>query len=248
MSSPEKEELYYYLSDLADKWHYEVNKLLYYGETGQLQICVVWDSEWRGRTDLNPKIEVEKIFRHPNTPVRPKPGGLHPIYKEDILRIRHGKGIECIRDINNATVAYYFTDAGKPRQDIEKKFQITDLVVTHEEKLRFEETYNLASNTKANTPRKSTRRTRTNELHDVIWAVYLELEEKHLSKPTSGEVWLELKRNYKTYDKAEVIQEIKKGIIYWIDYKGNEQSLKESSFKGTICNIKKKKNINKNSN
>lgn len=136
---------YYRIKDLVKEWSWDESKILHYGETGQLQICVVWDSKWRGRTDSNPKIEEEKIFRHPDTPVRPKPGGLHPLYKEDILRIRHGKGITCIRDINNATVAYYFTDAGKPPKDIERKFKITDLAVTHEEKIRFEAVCDLAS-------------------------------------------------------------------------------------------------------
>jgi len=100
-------------------------------------------------------------------------------------------------------------------------------------------------------PPKSSRRITINELHDIIWDVYLALKEKNSREPTSGEVWLELKRDYdrdyriREYDTEEVIQEIKKGTIYWNDFKGSELSLKKSSFKITLCRIKKKR---KNSN
>lgn len=97
-------------------------------------------------------------------------------------------------------------------------------------------------------PSKTIRRTRINELHEVIWAAYLALEKRHSSKPTSGELWRELQRNYKKYDTEEVIDEIKKGIIYWTNFRGSEQRLKENSFKGTLCHIKKKRDISKNSN
>jgi hypothetical protein len=103
----------------------------------------------------------------------------------------------------------------------------------------------------ATIPGKPTRRTRINELHDIIWDVYLALTTKHSREPTSGEVWLELERDYnknyriREYDKKEVIQEIKKGTISWIDCNGHENELKKNSFKTILSRIKKER---KNSN
>jgi hypothetical protein len=99
----------------------------------------------------------------------------------------------------------------------------------------------------ATIPGKRTRRTRNNELHDVIWAAYLALTKKDSKEPTSGELWLELKRDYdkdyriREYDTKEIIQEIEEGTIYWRDSKGNERSLKESSFKTILSRIKKER-------
>jgi hypothetical protein len=101
------------------------------------------------------------------------------------------------------------------------------------------------------TENNTTPRITINELHDIIWNVYLALKKKNSREPTSGEVFLELKRDYdkdyktREYDKEEVIQEIEKGTIYWKDSKGNERKLKYSSFKTILCRIKKER---KNSN
>lgn len=98
----------------------------------------------------------------------------------------------------------------------------------------------------ANIPSKptcNTRRTRINELHEVIWATYLGLAEKHLTEPTSGEIWLELKRelgrDLRKYDKEEIIQEITEGTIHWNDSDGSKHTLTKGSLKTILTRIKK---------
>lgn len=100
---------------------------------------------------------------------------------------------------------------------------------------------------KATISSKPAHRIRTNELHDVIWRAYCDLEERH-DAPTSGQVWRKLVNNYKKYDIEDVIDEITEKIIVWTNFKNSRRTLKESSFKGTLSHIKKKKNISKNSN
>jgi hypothetical protein len=92
---------------------------------------------------------------------------------------------------------------------------------------------------------KPSRRTRNNELHEVIWAAYLALEKRHSNEPTEGELWLELDRevgrDLKKYDKEEIIQEIKNNTIYWIDASSREKTLTKGSFSTILSRIKKKR-------
>ena len=53
-----------------------------------------------------------------------------------------------------------------------------------------------ASNNNIGAKKRKAPRIRINELHDVIWNAYLALTKKHSREPTSGEVWLELERDY----------------------------------------------------
>jgi hypothetical protein len=239
MRLPAKE--YYFLSDLADKdeWDCKVDALLHYGEIGLLEICVYIDS---GRYEVHrPGQEAQNIKKEyvPGgpCPILLKPEGwrnlrmqghLLPLSPQgDVIIIKHPQ-----------EEAYIFP--------IKRDYAISDLIVTHKEKLRFGAACELASGNNIKKKRPA-HRVRSNEIHDVIWRVYCDLKERY-DAPTSGQVWQKLQGNYKEYDTEENIDEITKEMIVWTNFKGSRRTLKESSFKGTLCKIKKKKNISKNSN
>lgn len=115
-------------------------------------------------------------------------------------------------------------------------FTIDDLYMEAAAVQRFKELHGFTTKTD-----KPTRRIIINELHEVIWAAYLALEKRHSSKPTSGELWQELKRNHDRYDKDGCIQEIKKETIFWMCANDHSHTLKRVSFPATLCTIKKKK-------
>jgi hypothetical protein len=79
---------------------------------------------------------------------------------------------------------------------------------------------------------------RQSQLYIFIWHVYQVLKKKN-PKPTSQQVWWEMKHNYANYDTDKIIQEIDGEQISWCSGYGNEQTLKRSSFDKTLSNIKK---------
>ena len=77
--------------------------------------------------------------------------GVYLLLKEDVLNIRRGKGISGVEDLNEDKIFYKFYRPKENKEEflfkeerddvlenIEKKFTTEDLVITHEERLRFE--------------------------------------------------------------------------------------------------------------
>jgi hypothetical protein len=275
MHLPEKE--YYFLSDLADKdeWDCKVDDLLHYAEIGKLEICVYIDS---GRYEVQrPGQEIQKIkkaykeyllddscpiplkkFRIDVYTDREKyeraqqeaynikkeyfPGDSCPI----LLRSEGWRNMRMQGHLQGDLVIIMHSQEGAYITPVKRDYAISDLIVTHKEKLRFGAAYELASGNDIKKKRPALR-VRFNEIRDVIWRVYCDLKERH-DAPTSGQVWQKLQWNYKKYDTEEIIDEITREMIVWTNFKGSRRTLKESSLKGTLCEIKKKKNISKNSN
>ena len=92
-------------------------------------------------------------------------------------------------------------------------------------------------------------RVRRTEIHDVIWAVYCDLKREFGHNPTCGQVWQRLEnkyeehdKKYEEYDHEEIIQEIKKNVIYWKNFKGDGKQQGKSSISTTLGRLKKKRN------
>jgi hypothetical protein len=247
---------YYTLEEIAksEQWDCTLEDLLYFGGTGELEICVyvykgthlLYEEKW-SREEEQEKRRISPNSTFIGDKMILLPEGLYPAWllpgdwitpgrlgPESLQNPREPLAIKVIRAQKEGHI---FLDKGEYRDS---------LFITHEEIERFKAAYESADNNNIKKKRPK-QRVRPNELHDVIWRVYCDLEERH-DAPTAGQVWQKLQRHYKEYDTEEIIQEITKGPIHWIDFRGSEQSLKESSFKGTLCKIKKKRNINKNSN
>jgi hypothetical protein len=232
MRLPEKE--YYSLKEVADQRGCTVNDLLHYAETGKLELCV---TIYPGFYEVG-----EEPENGPFWPIDTKKeyltGGLYSVCLH--YKIYENKWLLGIRHPQKKD-AYLFLS--KRNNYVISK--ITELLVTHKEKLRFKAAHELASNNDIEKKRPA-HRVRSNELYDVIWAAYCDLQKRH-DAPTSGQVWQKLQGNYEKYDTEGVIDDITEKAINWKSFKGSERTLKESSFKGTLCKIKKEKNISKNS-
>ena len=239
----------YSLEEVADEWGWIVKDLLHCGWAGELELCVYiyGDLYIMCEEDWSLEKEEQKRKNFPTTFAGEKellPEGLYPVFLLPGDWITPGQLGPKSFEGERITIkhpqkeAYTFLTKGE--------YDPSTLYITHKEKERFKATYELASGDDIKKKRPA-QRFRSNELHDVIWRVYCDLEERH-DAPTSGQVWQKLQRNYRKYDTEEIIDEITREIIVWTNYKGSRRTLKESSFKGTLSNIKKKKNISKNSN
>ena len=149
---------YYSLEETAKGCHCTINDLLHYGETGKLQLCVVLEGavvEERKSRPVNKKDPLFKIIQGNSAkPVYLEEStgtkniaGIHPLCEENVLRIKRGKPIDGVEDFNDDCISYCFglINDDLKFQPIERKIEITDLVITHEEKIRFEATRDIAS-------------------------------------------------------------------------------------------------------
>ena len=99
--------------------------------------------------------------------------------------------------------------------------------------------------------RPKKRRKRTNQLHELIMKIALEMAENDLGrKPSAREVWKKIKHESPKSDESGehdddvIIQEVTVGCIYWRSKYDNEQRLKWSSFDATFSRLWKNKKIN----
>ena len=88
-------------------------------------------------------------------------------------------------------------------------------------------------------PRKPIKRKRKNQLHELIWKVYLSLFDRG-RKPTAKAVWAEIEKNYEEYDDECIIQEVTDEYIFWKSTGGNNQKLHRKSFDPVPSKTKKK--------
>jgi hypothetical protein len=91
---------------------------------------------------------VEYLLEHGEIHYR---AGVHPLVEENVLRIGRGEPIEDVEDFNDDCISYRFgfmrelIDDSLKFQPIERKFEIADLVVTHNERIRFEAACDMAN-------------------------------------------------------------------------------------------------------
>ena len=145
---------YYNLNEIARQWKYPTNDLLYLGETEKLQLCVVLEDtlvEKRKSRPVDKKDSLFKIIQGNST----KPvylmestetrniAGIYPVCGENILRIRKGRPIDGVGDFEDDSIFYVFglIDNDLKFRPTEKRFEIADLVIPHEERVRFEKEY-----------------------------------------------------------------------------------------------------------
>ena len=92
---------------------------------------------------------------------------------------------------------------------------------------------------------------RTNQLHELIMKIALEMAENDLGrKPSAREVWKKIKHESPKsdesgeHDEDAIIQEVTGKGIYWKSKYGYEQDLAWSSFAATFSRLWKNKKIN----
>ncbi len=78
-----------------------------------------------------------------------------------------------------------------------------------------------------------------NQLHKLIWRVYLFLAGKKKRK-TAQAVWNEIQQRHTNHDTDNIIQEVVGNQICWCSGYGNEQTFKRSTLDKTLSNLKKK--------
>ena len=78
----------------------------------------------------------------------------------------------------------------------------------------------------------------------LIGKVDIELE-RRIGEPASHrEVWYELRANYKEYDDEEIIDLIEPEVIHWYKYTGRKESMKYTTFKKNLSNVRKERKKN----
>ena len=78
----------------------------------------------------------------------------------------------------------------------------------------------------------------------LIDKVDIELK-RRLGEPASHrEVWYELRANYKEYDDEEIIDLIGPEVIHWYKYTGRKESMKYTTFKKNLSNVRKERKKN----
>ena len=99
--------------------------------------------------------------------------------------------------------------------------------------------------------REKQKSKRTNQLHELIMKIALEMAEEDLGrKPSAREVWKKIKHESPKSDESGehdddvIIQEVTVECIYWRSKYDNEQRLKWSSFDATFSRLWKNKKIN----
>jgi len=98
--------------------------------------------------------------------------------------------------------------------------------------------------------REKQKSKRTNQLHELIMKIALEMAENLGRKPSAREVWKKIKQESPKSDESGehdddvIIQEVTVECIYWRSKYDNEQRLKWSSFDATFSRLWKNKKIN----
>ena len=85
---------------------------------------------------------------------------------------------------------------------------------------------------------------RTNQLHELIMKIALEMAENPSRKPSAHKLMKKIERDYLEYDEDAIIQEVTGKGIYWKSKYGYEQDLPWSSFAATFSRLWKNKKIN----
>jgi len=85
---------------------------------------------------------------------------------------------------------------------------------------------------------------RTNQLHELIMKIALEIAENPSRKPSAHKLMKKIERDYLEYDEDAIIQEVTGKGIYWKSKYGYEQDLAWSSFAATFSRLWKNKKIN----
>ena len=85
---------------------------------------------------------------------------------------------------------------------------------------------------------------RTNQLHELIMKIALEMAENPSRKPSAHKLMKNIERDYLEYDEDAIIQEVTGKGIYWNSKYGYEQDLAWSSFAATFSRLWKNKKIN----
>ena len=85
---------------------------------------------------------------------------------------------------------------------------------------------------------------RTNQLHELIMKIALEMAENPSRKPSAHKLMKKIERDYLEYDEDAIIQEVTGKGIYWKSKYGYEQDLAWSSFAATFSRLWKNKKIN----
>lgn len=144
---------YYSLEEVADQWDCSISDLLHYAEIGKLEICLyVYLGFYEAAKDVQGE-NAKRVF----TPSGPcHIAGLIP-EQWRIMRLSGHLNIK--KQPAKFLVKHPFEEA---YLKLERDFHISELIVTNEEKLRFEAACDLASNTKA-----TTHRIDINEPHEV---------------------------------------------------------------------------------
>ena len=88
--------------------------------------------------------------------------------------------------------------------------------------------------------RQKQKSNRTNQLHELIMKIALEMAEKDGGKPSSRELRRKIDGDYLEYDEEAIIQEVTEKGIDWRSKYGIEQHLKWSSFDATFSRLWKK--------
>jgi len=92
--------------------------------------------------------------------------------------------------------------------------------------------------------REKQKSKRTNQLHELIMKIALEMKEEIGKKPSARKLMKKIERDYLEYDEDAIIQEVTGKGIYWKSKYGYEQDLAWSSFAATFSRLWKNKNIN----
>mgnify|MGYP001416856814 CR=1 FL=1 len=92
--------------------------------------------------------------------------------------------------------------------------------------------------------RKKQKTKRTNQLHELIMKIAVEIAEDLGKKPSSRKLMKKIERDYLEYDEDAIIQEVTGKGIYWKSKYGYEQDLAWSSFAATFSRLWKNKKIN----
>ena len=85
---------------------------------------------------------------------------------------------------------------------------------------------------------------RTNQLHELIMKIALEMAENPSRKPSAHKLMKNIERDYLEYDEEAIIQEVTGKGISWKSKYGYEQDLAWSSFAATFSRLWENKKIN----
>ena len=83
--------------------------------------------------------------------------------------------------------------------------------------------------------------TRESEIHELIERVYRALRKEMNAEPSSKQVMRAIETRQDEFDSAGIVQEIKKGEIYWISSRGVEQRMKLSTLQNIVSKIRASK-------
>jgi hypothetical protein len=92
--------------------------------------------------------------------------------------------------------------------------------------------------------REKQKSKRTNQLHELIMKIALEMKEEIGKKPSARKLMKKIERDYLEYDEDAIIQEVTGKGISWKSKYGYEQDLAWSSFAATFSRLWKNKKIN----